>query len=120
MSCSCSEGNTLIFACSGAADVGEICDRAARQLTKLGKGKMFCTPGLGGKVEGILNTTAKASKIIALDGCNLSCVKNSLENAGFTDYTQVCLTDKGFTKGQSPADEININKAVKLVCEVLD
>ena len=27
----CSGGTTLIFACSGAADVGEVSDRAARK-----------------------------------------------------------------------------------------
>ncbi|MCX5637405.1 MAG: hypothetical protein NTX52_06900, partial [Planctomycetota bacterium] len=30
----CSAGPKLIFACSGAADVGQIADQAARKLTK--------------------------------------------------------------------------------------
>ena len=42
----CAKGaNTLIFSCSGAADVGEIADRAARKLTRERMGKMFCLAG---------------------------------------------------------------------------
>ncbi|MBT4482837.1 MAG: zinc-binding protein, partial [Candidatus Latescibacteria bacterium] len=38
---------TLIFPCSGAADVGEISDQIARKLTRDGIGKMFCLAGVG-------------------------------------------------------------------------
>ena len=44
--CDCSSGTKLIFACSGAADVGAVADQAARKLTKQGVGKMFCAAGL--------------------------------------------------------------------------
>ena len=47
----CSGGPKLIFACSGAADVGEISDRAARKLSKDGIGAMFCLAGVGGRIE---------------------------------------------------------------------
>ncbi|MBF0245437.1 MAG: zinc-binding protein, partial [Planctomycetes bacterium] len=55
--CACSTAPTLIFACSGAADVGAVTDLAARRLTKEGAGKMFCLAGIGGKVEGFLANT---------------------------------------------------------------
>lgn len=38
----CSAAPTLIFACSGAADVGAITDRAARKLTQR-MGRVRCT-----------------------------------------------------------------------------
>ena len=57
----CSGGPVLIFACSGAADVGQIADMAARKMTKDGLGKMFCTVGLGGKIEPIIATTRLAN-----------------------------------------------------------
>jgi uncharacterized metal-binding protein len=65
----CCGGPRLIFACSGAADVGEIADRAGRELTKNGLGKMFCLAGVGGRVGGIMKTTESADKILAIDGC---------------------------------------------------
>lgn len=102
----------MIFACSGAADVGEIADRAARELTKNGLGKMFCLAGVGGRVGGIMKKTSEASDILAIDGCELDCAKSSLEQAGFTRFKHLRLTDLGMEKGKTPATEDNIVKVV--------
>jgi uncharacterized metal-binding protein len=111
-SCSCSGGPKLIFACSGAADVGEIADKAARQLTKEGAGRMFCTAGIGGRISGIMKTTESADRILAIDGCSLNCVKNSLEQAGFSKFEHLQLAELGLEKCSSPTTEENINKVV--------
>jgi uncharacterized metal-binding protein len=111
-SCSCSGGPRLIFACSGAADVGEIADKAARRLTKEGVGQMFCTVGIGGRVSGIVKSTEAASKIVAIDGCPLNCVKNTLEKAGFNEFEHIQLADLGLEKCSSPVTEENIAKVV--------
>ncbi len=115
----CSGGPKLIFACSGAADVGEISDRAARKLSKDGIGAMFCLAGLGGRVEPIMKKTHSASKILAIDGCSLDCVKNCLENAGFTEFEYIRVTDLGLEKGKSPANDENINKVSSKAIEML-
>ena len=39
----------LVFVCSGAADVGEITDRAARQLRDKGLGAMSCLASIGAR-----------------------------------------------------------------------
>ena len=98
----CNAGTRLIFACSGAADVGEIADRAARKMSREGEAKMFCTAGLGGRVSAIIETTQAAEKILALDGCPLDCVKNSLEQVGFQEFNHLRVTDLGMEKGKSP------------------
>jgi uncharacterized metal-binding protein len=46
--CECSAAPKLIFACSGAADVGAIADRVARQLAHQGVGNIFCLAGIAG------------------------------------------------------------------------
>jgi uncharacterized metal-binding protein len=119
-SCGCGGGARLIFACSGAADVGEIADRAARKLTREGTGRMFCTAGLGGRISGILKTTEAAEGVLAIDGCPLNCVKSSLEQAGFTAFQHLQLADLGLEKGQSPATEECIHKvaaqAAGMIC----
>ena len=109
----CQGSPTLIFSCSGAADVGEIADRAARKLTAQGLGKMYCLAGIGGKVKGIIETTQKASKILAIDGCPLDCTRLSLEEAGFTEFEHIIVTDLGLEKGKSPATEDNIYKVLE-------
>ena len=106
----CSVGPKLIFACSGAADVGAISDQAARKLAKEGIGKMFCTAGIGGRVSGIMKTTESAERILAIDGCPLNCVKNSLQQAGFNQFDHLQLADLGLDKCNSPVTEENISK----------
>jgi uncharacterized metal-binding protein len=115
----CCGGPVLIFACSGAADVGEVSDKAARKLTKENKGAMFCLAGIGGKVEPISKKTASASKILAIDGCPLNCVKNTLEKSGFNVFVHLQLADIGLEKGKSPAVEENIDKVTKKAAELL-
>ena len=106
----CCGGNRLIFSCSGAADVGELADKAARELTREGVGKMFCSVGIGGRVSGILKTTESADRILAIDGCPLNCVKNSLEKAGFNEFKHLQLAELGLAKCSSPVTEENIAK----------
>lgn len=110
--CACSGAPTLIFACSGAADVGAVADQAARQMTRDGQGKMYCLAGIGGKVGGILATTEGAAKILAMDGFPLNCARKSLENAGFTRFAHVQLTDLGLHKGKSPVTPENIQQVI--------
>jgi uncharacterized metal-binding protein len=117
--CACTGGPKLIFACSGAADVGEISDRAARKLTADGAGKMFCLAGIGGRIEPIVQTTRNASRILAIDGCPLNCVKSSLQLAGFNKFEHLQLADLGLEKCKSPATEENIDKVVAKGKELL-
>ena len=118
-SCMCSGGPKLIFACSGAADVGAIADQAARKMTRDGVGKMFCLAGIGGGIPGILKTTESASAILAIDGCSLNCVKQCLEKAGFADFKHLKLADLGLEKCKSPVTEENINKVTAKGREML-
>jgi uncharacterized metal-binding protein len=100
--CACGAAPKLIFACSGAADVGAIADQAARRLTKDGAGRMFCLAGVGGRVPGIMATTESATRLLAIDGCPLNCVKSCLEQAGFRNYDHLQLADLGMEKGKTP------------------
>ena len=104
----CSSTPTLIFPCSGAADVGEISDRAARKLTREGVGKMFCLAGVGGHVDNILKSTDAAGKILVIDGCAVDCAKKTLEHADFSNFLHIRVTDLGCVKGKSPVTDANV------------
>jgi uncharacterized metal-binding protein len=104
----CAGGPKLIFACSGAADVGAISDLAARKLTKEGGAKMYCLAGVGGRVPGILAATAAASKILAIDGCPLNCVSETLKGAGFEKFEHLLVTNLGLEKGRSEPTDLNV------------
>lgn len=111
-SCGCSSGPKVIFCCSGAADVGELADQAARKLTRNGTGKMFCLAGVSGRVSGIIESTKAATKILAIDGCALDCTRKSLAEAGFTRINHLRLTDLGFEKGKTDVTAAAIAQVV--------
>ena len=108
----CQGGPTLIFACSGAADVGAIADQAARKLTQEGIGSMFCLAGVGGRVDPIMAKTRSACQVLAIDGCGLDCVKKTLELADIDNVKQLRVTDLGLEKGKSPASDQNVDLVV--------
>lgn len=106
--CACNAAPKLIFACSGAADVGALADQAARRLAREGVGKMFCLAGIGGRVSGMMKSTEAGASILAIDGCPMSCAMNTLKQAGFSDFDHLRLSDLGLAKGSSPVSDENI------------
>ena len=115
-SCSCNEESgpsALVYPCSGAADTGEIADRAARRREAENVAWMSCLAGIGGRVSGLMANAAAAPALLAIDGCPLDCAKKTLELAGFANVKHVRVTDLGFKKGKTPASD----KAIRQVAD---
>ena len=106
----CTPASKLIFACSGAADVGKIADLSARKLMEEGAGKMSCLAGVGGRVKVLMDVTKAAQTILVIDGCPLHCGRNTLEQAGFKKFEHLCLADLGMKKGKTPATDEAVAK----------
>lgn len=106
--CICEGDVKLIFPCSGAADVGEISDRAARTLTAQGYGKMFCLAGIGGNISGMIASAKGADQVLVIDGCGLDCARKTLEEKGIENFLHFRVTDLGMEKSKSPATSTNI------------
>jgi len=88
----------LLYACSGAANVAEIADRAARQLMFEGLGSMFCLAGIGAGIQGMIQSARDADLNVILDGCPMDCAKRIFDNYGLTNYVQIKVTDLGIEK----------------------
>jgi uncharacterized metal-binding protein len=101
----CGGGTKLIYACSGAADVGEIADRVTRKLRSEGNLRMTCLAGIGAGLSGYVQSAKGADENITIDGCPVACAKKTLEKIGVTP-TSYILTDMGLVKGESPVSEI--------------
>ena len=102
--CSGGAGKTvLLYSCSGGANVGEMADRACRQLMYEGVGQMFCVVGLGGDVQGMIQTAMDADQNIVVDGCDMGCGKKTFDRCGVTNYVQVKVTDLGIEKAKPQA-----------------
>jgi uncharacterized metal-binding protein len=115
----CSGGPKLIFACSGAADVGAVADQAARRMAQEGAGSMFCLAGVGGRVAPIMKKTKSASKILAIDGCPLDCVAETLKQAGVETFEHLRVTDLGLEKSSTPVNDTSIETVVAKGCEMM-
>jgi len=97
--CGGEDGRTvLIYACSGGANVGEIADKAARELMFAGEGTMFCLAGLGGDIQGMVQTARDADVNLVIDGCQMDCAKKIFDNCGVSNYVQFKVTDLGIEK----------------------
>ena len=118
-SCSCSAAPKLIFSCSGAADVGDVADRAARHLTRSGVGKMYCLAGIGGGIPGIIEQTGTASVLLAIDGCPTACASATLKQAGFEKFSRIQLAELGLDKGSAPASPENVERVVQAARAIL-
>jgi uncharacterized metal-binding protein len=96
--CGEAEKVTLVFACAGASNVGQITNEAAKQLEMDGVGRYFCLAGIGGKISGMIESTKAAGKTIVLDGCNVACAQKTLENEGIKPTIHLQVTELGIKK----------------------
>lgn len=119
MSCICKPAEIMVFACSGGgANVGQISNAAALEVTKEGKAKMYCLAGLGAHVPGIIEATKQAKKIIVVDGCPVSCAKKMVEHVGFKVDHYIVVTEEGIEKTPS---EFNItNGEITLIKDLIE
>lgn len=120
-SCGCGDGRTvLMYACSGGANVGEIADRACRELMLAGEGTMFCLAGLGGDIQGMVQTARDADVNLVIDGCPMDCSKKTFDRHGITNYTQIKVTDLDIEKVKGiRCDDDQVKVCVAKAREVL-
>ena len=110
--CSCkNDAVKTVFACSGAADLGEISDLVARKLHREGIRQMKCLAFIGGGIQDMIDSV-KDSDMLVIDGCPLDCGKLTMDKNGLSDYCHLRLTDLGYTKGQTPPSDHVVDEIV--------
>jgi uncharacterized metal-binding protein len=97
----CATGtNTMILACSGGSNVGQLSNQASVELTQEGFGKMFCLAGIGGHLSGFVQSAKDTPAMVAIDGCSIGCARAILEQAEVPLKGYVILTDLGIEKNK--------------------
>ena len=113
--CCCgNKGVSLLYSCSGGADVGALSDRIARRLTKEGYGKMSCLAAVGADLSGFIASAKDAEQNITIDGCAMRCATKNLQNRGIESNSFV-LTDMGFEKGKTEMNEETLETALEIL-----
>ena len=110
---------TVVYACSGCSDAGELADRIARQLSRDGVARMSCLAGIGGRVKSLVTTAEKAERILVVDGCPLNCARHTLQLAGFQNFEHLELHKIGIRKGSCPVTEERISAGVEAAKAIL-
>lgn len=88
----------LIYSCSGCSNVAQLANDIAVWLSRDGIAEMSCIAGVGGHVKSLVKTAKSGREIIALDGCPLACVKNTLAQHDIAPTWHIELTRMGVKK----------------------
>lgn len=117
----CATGNAImILACSGGSNVGQIANQAAVELTQEKFGTMYCLAGIGGGLQGFIQSAKDVPVIAAIDGCAVGCARATLQRAGIDSFRHVVLTALGIDKNKNfqlnPEDVRRAKEAVRAAC----
>lgn len=116
-------GETLLLACSGGSNVGQLANQACVELAQEGFGRMFCLAGVGGGLMGFVQAAREADQLVVIDGCEAGCAKAIFAQAELPLRGYLVLTHLGIAKNKDFAlkrEELDqVKQAVKLMASPL-
>ncbi|MFZ2088862.1 MAG: putative zinc-binding protein [Desulfobaccales bacterium] len=92
---------TMILACAGGSNVGQLSNQAAVELTQEGFGKLFCLAGIGAHLSGFVQSAMDIPQLVVIDGCEVACAKGILEQAEVPVRGYLVLTELGIEKNKN-------------------
>ena len=99
--CTCKAEEITVLPCSGGSNCGQIANQTAVSLDILGIGKIYCLAGIGAHIDGMVESAKSAKRLVAIDGCQVACAKNTIEHAGLAVTDWICVTDEGISKSHN-------------------
>ena len=106
----------LVYSCSGCSSAAQMVNYLALSLDRTGAAEMSCIAGVGGGIEPLLRLARSGRPILALDGCPLVCVKESLAQYGIEPQAHVVLSDYGVKKRRHA--DFDLDEANRLLPEM--
>ena len=100
-SCGANEPKRIIFPCAGQANVGQLTNLAAIQLTEEGYGNIACVALLAISTESLIANAMTADEVVILDGCPMLCARKIAGAQGIAAGQHLVMTELGITKGPS-------------------
>ena len=94
----------LVYSCSGCSSAAQLANHVAVRLDREGLAEMSCVAGLGGDVPSLVRKAREAvaaeRPVLAIDGCVLGCVKQTLSRHGIAPTHHIELWRMGIRKRQ--------------------
>ena len=88
----------LVYSCSGCSSAAQLANHVALQLDRRGVAEMSCIAGVGGDVPSLVKLARSGRPIVALDGCQLQCVRNTLTRHAIAPDRHFQLQEQGVRK----------------------
>lgn len=94
----CGSGSpTLVVACSGGSNAGQVSNNIMIELDRKGLGNAYCLAGIGAALSGFIES-AKAARTVVIDGCPTGCARKAFEKYGIEPSQYFVVTELGITK----------------------
>jgi len=102
-SCTCGQNEPvrIIFPCAGQANVGQLTNLAALQLTGEGYGNIACVALLAIGAESLVANAMDADEVVILYGCPMLCATKIAGAQGIPAGQHLVMTELGIVKGPS-------------------
>lgn len=88
----------IVYSCSGCSSAAQLANHFALRLDREGRADMSCIAGVGGHVAPLVRLARSGRPVLALDGCVLACVRETLAQHGLTPTVHVRLDAFGVKK----------------------
>ncbi|MBK7249772.1 MAG: zinc-binding protein [Gammaproteobacteria bacterium] len=110
----------LVYSCSGCSSAAQTSNSVAIALDRRNLAEMSCIAGVGGDVKKLVKVAKSGRPIVAIDGCPLACVKNSLARHGIQPAIWHELSQYEVEKiYQADPDPALVQKVLGIVTESL-
>ena len=90
----------LVYACSGASNLGQLANEIALRLDRLGLAELVCATEVGA-LGGESRTPGSSSRpVLAISGCTTGCCAAMLNRHGIEVSCSVILAERGVAKAK--------------------
>jgi uncharacterized metal-binding protein len=87
----------LVYACSGASNLGQLANEIALRLDRLGLAELACATEVAAN-DG--NGDAASKPVLAISGCTSGCCAAMLEQHGIAVSRSIVLAERGVAKAK--------------------
>jgi uncharacterized metal-binding protein len=92
-----SAAKVLVYACSGASNLGQLANEIAVRLDRLGLAELVCVTEVGAGNGGI---QSPGKPVIAISGCTTACCTAMLKRHGIEASRTIVLAERGVAKAK--------------------
>ena len=90
----------LVYACSGASNLGQLTNEIAVRLDREGLAEMSCAEAVGIEARPPYEAALSGRSVVAISGCPLACARRLLAEHGVAVARSIQLENRGVLKAK--------------------